>query len=91
MRHITTTSHAKTPGAPLRKGALWSLLLLTPLVLTGCYERVVSVKGGPYSGMVYKGNLDTPSEQSSNAARMRERADSDYQKQVKELQKPREN
>ena len=41
--------------------------------------------------MIYKSNLDTPSEQSSNAADMRERANADYQKQVKELQKPREN
>tara|TARA_Y100000589_G_scaffold109050_1_gene103654 strand:- start:40 stop:165 length:126 start_codon:yes stop_codon:yes gene_type:complete len=41
--------------------------------------------------MIYKSNLDTPSERSSNAADMRDRANADYQKQVKELQKPREN
>lgn len=84
-------SHPSHQGSGLRKAALWTALIVATPFLTGCYEHVVSVKGGPYSGMVYKSNLDDPSEQSSNAAKMRDRANADYQKQVKELQKPREN
>jgi len=91
MRHIKTTFHPKTPDSCLRTAGLWTVLLITMPLLTGCYEHVVSVKGGPYSGMVYKSNLDDSSKQSSNAAEMRDRANADYQKQVKELQKPREN
>ena len=79
-----------TPSRGLfRQGTLCCAILTSCAFLTGCYEHVVSVKGGPYNGMIYKSNLDDPSEQSSNAAQMRERANADYQKQVKELQKPR--
>ena len=91
VRMNPTTSDMTTQGATLRKVALRGVLLTTLFMLTGCYEHVVSVKGGPYSGMVYKSNLDDSSKQSSNAAEMRDRANADYQKQVKELQKPREN
>ena len=91
MQNHETASHHKNQGSCLQKSMVWGLLLITIPLLAGCYERVVSVKGGPYNGMVYKGNLDNPSEQSSNAARMSDRANADYQKQLKELQKPREN
>ena len=91
MRTQKNTTEMTTRGAALLQGALWCALLSPIPLLSGCYEHVVSVKGGPYNGMIYKGNLDDPSEQSSNAAKMRDRANADYQKQVKELQKPREN
>ena len=91
MQTKTNTTEMTRRGAVLVQGALWCALLRPIALLSGCYEHVVSVKGGPYNGMIYKGNLDDPSEQSSNAAKMRDRANADYQKQVKELQKPREN
>ena len=91
MRTQTNTTEKTRRGAALVQGALWCALLGPIPLLSGCYEHVVSVKGGPYNGMIYKGNLDDPNEQSSNAATMRDRANADYQKQVKELQKPREN
>ena len=91
MRTQTNTTEMTTRKAALLRSALWCALLTPIPLLSGCYEHVVSVKGGPYNGMIYKGNLDDPSQQSSNAAKMRDRANADYQKQVEELQKPREN
>ena len=91
MRNQSEAAEKSPIGAAPRHGGICCLILTSFCLLTGCYEHVVSVKGGPYNGMIYKSNLDTPSEQSSNAADMRERANADYQKQVKELQKPREN
>ena len=91
MRNQSEATEKSPIRDAVRRGGLFCLILTSSSLLTGCYEHVVSVKGGPYNGMIYKSNLDTPSEQSSNAADMRERANADYQKQVKELQKPREN
>ncbi len=91
MRTQTNHPEITTWRACLLQGALWCALVSPIPLLSGCYEHVVSVKGGPYNGMIYKGNLDDPNEQTSNAAKMRDRANADYQKQVKELQKPREN